>query len=239
MLAAFSVWIFSDSSYRKLLWFLHFFSAPQTFLNDMQIRCVSVKRRKKPPNKRNLGSLVGWWRCEAQEWSWQTGNNARQLPWQRTTWKVESLDDGPLGRNSLFYFIFTRTWRNILLSLIGVVAAGVVRKPETWRQWCKWQGLHFDGHVKNVFSSPFMRYYTKIISIINMQVGTQLLFLDSTLPCLYVFTILGHFVAPQGFVQDTYTFHTKQRRCTGSGSDPLPTSIWLPRAGRHADRRTI
>lgn len=67
--------------------------------------------------------------------------------------------------------------------------------------------------------SPFMRYNPKVICIINMQVGTQPL-PDSTLPCLYIFTILGHFVA-----QDTYTFHTKQRRCTGSGSDPLLTSV--------------
>lgn len=196
MLAAFSVWIFFWFFLQKILVILALFQRASNVFEWYANQVRFCQAQKKNPNKRNLGSLVGWWRCEAQEWSWQTGNNARQLPWQRTTWKVESLDDGPLGRNSLFYFIFTWTWRNILLSLIGVVAAGVVRKPETWRQWCKWQGLHFDGHVKNVFSSPFMRHNTKVICIINMQVGTQLLFLDSTLPCLYVFTILGHFVAP-------------------------------------------
>lgn len=63
-------------------------------------------RKKKKTTKKTLGGLVGWWRCETRDWSWQTGNNARQLPWQRATWKVESLDGGPQGRNSLFYFIF-------------------------------------------------------------------------------------------------------------------------------------
>lgn len=64
------------SSYGKFLWYLQFFSTPQTFLNDMQIRCGSVKRRKnkkiKPRQSRRMVAvwsagveLANWKQCEA------------------------------------------------------------------------------------------------------------------------------------------------------------------------------
>lgn len=157
--------------------------------------------------------LANWKQCEAVALA-----TCNLEGWEPGRWSA--------GKKFIISFHFyTDVAEYFFGSLIGgglrvVAAARVVRKPKTWGQWCKWQGLHFDGHVQNVFSSPLMRYNTKVICIINMRVGTQPLFFWFY-PPMSMFSV----VAPLGFVRDTYTFHTKQRRCTGSGSDPLPTSV--------------